>query len=505
MGCCKSTTASSNQYVERPEDGRNSRDEVSQEWKEKLSTQMRVSTVFGLVNKEDAEAEDKRELEKLENNGEAVEASAAPAEGAEQARQESKDSSAEAAAAAAAAIEEMVRRLDIRVSETREKVKGLLAVGSLFDAEKVLMEAITAISLEAACEERQQAFDALRHSEEYSQTLAKLIFFEERTKRVMEKADLTDKTWKVAAIIPVDYKALGMELTPEGDKALTKEDRFMNMYWRKIGDQAEVRMQCMIPTRLANIPPAESVLTAWVALNSETELFDQWHPIIAGKGPIELVPRGPYYNLWHTCTKIMMMKMVALQEQRMFFNSDSGGHLLLTDDLPEDAPEWKQFPPPKSFKLDPDCVKISTVTLPQENATFMSVHLEVDFKSPPPAWLLKMIMEWVLPEICRRLLKASIKTVKPGGLWRPDIENDRNGLYKVCREHADKAEELSRQRGHLYSTRDPPPVEMLYGRTQSLTNFETEGGKLVMRQNSKPAVPDENNLDATAEALTTSL
>lgn len=391
------------------------------------------------------------------------------------------DNAAEASKSAVAPMDEdTTTKLEEYFNAATKACREKLAGGSIFEAEKILMDSLASFDIDTLAPEVRRAkleeySERLRQTNEYSETLALLRSYEEGVAFAVETVDPA-AGWLLAAEVPVDYPALGMELSPEADVAITKDIRVINIYWRKCpSGRIEVRIAVILPTRPANVKQTLSCLHAWIAMNAETELFSTWHPIVAGNGPIELEARGNHFNLWHLCVKIMFLKLVSLQKERMLFNHETGSHVLLVNDLPETDPLWEKHPPPKGFKQDPDCSDLTAAFICQEHTCFMAVGIATEFKSPPPTWIVKLMIEWVIPEMVRRLLKSSMRCLKEDGAYFPIITADKDGLYAETARLVDAAPEHDRSRDGsnvVYSPKKFPPPESLSSRARSLTKLE---------------------------------
>lgn len=350
----------------------------------------------------------------------------------------------------------------------------------LFDAERILMDAIDAIDVNnpVGRNERIAALDKLRASQSYQDVLSRLRHFEEVVKFSLQDEDATGaEEWKLAASVPVDYKGLGIELSPEADVAIAKEDRTIGIYFRVVEGKTHVRLRLVVPLKPANIDQSISVLTVWNALIAEFPLWHTFHPIVAGNGPVELTPQSPYYNLIHVLLKVFWLKPAQVQEVHTMFNFDSGVELLSLEDLPPGAPVKAQHPPPQGFVLTEDVIKTFNLIIPQRHTCFFNTTIVMDFKKPPPQWIMSWFLSWVMPEIVRRMFKTGVKSVlSRDAPHMTAIQKDASGLYSVISRLVDNAAEREAQVSSApYSPRNPPCAEVIAARARSLIKYEESG------------------------------
>lgn len=351
---------------------------------------------------------------------------------------------------------------------------------SVFDAEKVLMDAVASLDLEngPGSEEQRKAFETLRQSEEYIEVLAQLRDYEQRVEFAMQRLDAAGGSeWKLAGKHSTDFKALGMTLSPEADAALNPEDRFFLVYWRMLDGRIEIQITVVLPTRPSNMPEQFSQLTACVSQLCENEFIPNWNPVVPTP-PANLQPRAPFFNVWSVLDKFIVWKKAHIQVERMFFNPETGAFLHVAKDMPQDHDLWRQHPPPSSHALDPDTLDFSVVVLPQEHTTFMQFSLVQSMKSPPPQWVVKMFMEWVVPTSGLRAMARLMPSLKVGTAQRAVIDEDRYGVYALAARLNDTAVRLDRERndGVKLNASNKPPPELVSRRARSLTKFEDKIG-----------------------------
>lgn len=368
---------------------------------------------------------------------------------------------------------------EVAVGEALRVCRAELDRGNVFAAERALMAALEPLTdPEAPCAEvRRAAAERLRATGEYRSTLSLLTDYERSVEKVLaaEGASAPDGAgaWLLSSEVPVNYQALELELGTDLDASLAKEDRVISVYWRQGCGRLEIRMQAVLPTRPANA--TRPLLAGWVAMNVETELYDTWHPIVAEKGPREMVPRGPYRNLWQFMTKILLYRVVELQEERMFFNHETGAHVMVVEDFPEGHELWDTHPAPKKFKINPNTTTLRVVALTQEDRTFFGVHLESGFDHPPPATVLKLMISWVCPEVVRRLLRTGARCLRSDGPYAEPIQADSHGLYAECESLVESARARDREAGCTeirFGSKKPPTADRISARAKSLTKFD---------------------------------
>lgn len=347
----------------------------------------------------------------------------------------------------------------------------------LFDAEKILMDAIEAIDLTnpSGRNERLVALDILRRSSSYRDVLARLQAYEDRICFALQSDDEIGEgeEWKEAASVPIDYKALGMELSPEADKAVSKEDRTIGIYIRTVQGKTHLRIRMLLPLKLVNIDQSISVVEIWNALLAEFQLWHTYHPLVVGNGPVELTPKSPYYSMLQILFKVLIFKIAAVNEVYTMFNFDSGAEMFVMEDLRPDSPVRAQYPPPTGYRMGNDVIQSTTIMIPQQHTLFGTTVMVMEFEKPPPQWALSWFCSWCMPELVRRMFRSGVKSVSGDGPHRTAIREDATGLYAAVNRFVNNAVERDvLTRTAPYTPRNPPKAEVIASRARSLTKFD---------------------------------
>lgn len=361
------------------------------------------------------------------------------------------------------------------VEVARSGCREAIGRGDIFGAERRLSEAVRALGAGGeGCEFRTTALERLRTSEEYRKALGQIISYEQAVARVLDSSDDGDESWTLAAEVPVEYKSLEVELSPECNAALPKESRVIRVYWRLTEGRLEIRIAAVLPTMPANT--TDSTLVGWVAMNLETDLYHTWHPVVYGNGPAVVEKWSTHHSLCRVMLKILWLKMVQLQEQYVFHNFESGAHVLLIEDLPLEHDMWQKHPAPDKFQANPDPATMSVVLLPQELTSFVGVHLVSVMHTPPPSMILKLLVSWVFPEVVRRVLRAGARCLAGSGPHASLIQQDATGLYGEARRLVIRARELdaARKTAVSFTPNCLPSVRDVIVRSWSLRDFEAE-------------------------------
>jgi len=203
---------------------------------------------------------------------------------------------------------------------------------------------------------------------------------------------------------------------------------------------------------------------------NEIRLYNTWHPVIVGDGPKELQPVGPYENLWHLMSKIVLLKLVQIQKVRMFFNHETGCHVLLIEELPPANEAWKKHPAPSGYTPAPTSNTITVVCAVQEHTTYFGAYIKSDGEKTIPNWLISLVVSWIFPEMIRRLLRAGARALKADGPHYPLIEADKQGIYAETQRLVDAGVRKAQQdeSSVRYGPQTMPPIDAVTKRARSL-------------------------------------
>lgn len=363
------------------------------------------------------------------------------------------------------------------IDKAVEVATGLIEQGDVFASEAALMEAIDNVNGDNRfpSDVKSAAFERLRQSPCYQSTLDVLKKFEGAVDAVLGPESDSAIPWRKSAEIPVDYKGLEVELSPEVDAMIAKDDRIVPLFWRPSEDKKnfEVRLGLILPTQAANLN--YPTVMGWIAMNAETQLHHKWHPIIHGDGPTELKPRQRYDNLWQAMLGVLFLKLCVIAKVKSFYNKETGSHVYLIEELPPTDPLWQDHPAPKGYTAAPSWNTLSVVCVVQEHTTYFGVHLFAQGKDPLPNTLVSILVSWVFPEILRRLLRAGSRALKSDGPHYPLIEEDALGTYGETKRFVENAVQRDHaQGGARYGPKSKPSADVVKKRARSLLQFEAE-------------------------------
>jgi len=318
--------------------------------------------------------------------------------------------------------------------------------------------------------DRQQALvELIRSSSEYLETLTAVREMEDIAKEVLGPSNINGQ-WTLGAEVKIDYASLGLHVDEATRRSLQPDGNTVKIYYCVSGRRLDIKMSGLTPTSAGLLP----ALAGFVAMYHETSLWDTWHPIISGKGPVELWPRRPYHNLWHVSVTHLFTKYVELVEERMYFLRDSAVFMTGLDGKEPNDGMWQSYPPPPSFKVLPGVNKTKSVIVVQKHTTAFSMVASTVGDVALPQFVVKFIVSWLLPEIVRRILKAGAACCKDGGPHNPYTNADVDGLYAECRLLAARAAELDDRLGRkVFRPNDmPTPDIVLRGRKGNLVELE---------------------------------
>merc|ERR1712048_1361875 len=275
--------------------------------------------------------------------------------------------------------------------------------------------------------------------------------------------------WTSGAEVKIDYASLGLQVDEATSRLLQADGNTVKIYYCVSGRRLDIKISGLTPTSAGFLP----ALAGFVAMYHETSLWDTWHPIISGKGPLELWPRLPYHNLWHVPVTHLFSKYVELVEERMYFLRDSGIFMMRLDGKEPTHDMWKTYPPSSPFKVLPGFNRTKIVSVVQKSTTTFSMVATTVGDVALPHFIVKFIVTWLLPEIVRRMLKAGVACCKDGGPHSPFTKADADGLYKECQQLAARGAELDDLTNRkVFRPHDMPAPDVVCRRTNSLLEFE---------------------------------
>jgi len=313
------------------------------------------------------------------------------------------------------------------------------------------------------------AIDALRASREYAEVLEQVREIEQIASDVLgESCSLG--SWTLATEVKVDYAALGIPIDEAAAKVLKGDGSLIKIYYCHSGKNLDIKLSGVMPTGSGGHLPS---VAGFVAMYIETALWNTWHPLISGKGPIELWPKRPYRNLWQVPLTLFMHKLVEMVEERMHFLRDEGVFIMNLDGKEPDHEYWKLHPPPAPFKQLPGVNKAKSVITTQKHTTAFTFVMSTVGTSALPGFIVKFIVTWLLPEIVRRMLKAGGASCRAKGPHEKATQEDALGLYAECQRLAARGAELDELLGRKpYTPQEMPTPDIILGRSSSLVVCE---------------------------------
>mmetsp|Transcript_1564 Transcript_1564/g.4028 ORF Transcript_1564/g.4028 Transcript_1564/m.4028 type:complete len:456 (-) Transcript_1564:67-1434(-) len=373
-------------------------------------------------------------------------------------------------------IEDPFAKVEAIVEDALKDVAESLAQDDWFVAERVLMDAIELLQEEGEIGEK--GIERLKQSESFKRVLKALREYEEVTAAALGTGGSdAGPEWKLAAEVPLDYKALKMILSAEAEAALPKEDRVITFYWRQLPDGgAQVRASAALPVEPANAQ-GKNTLMAWLALVLENELASTWHPIVVGNGPKLIEPRTKWRTIWMNLQKLLFFKQAIIEELHHFANEDTGVIVTRAVQHPDNAENkalWEKNPPAKGYTKSPDCFNITVVCVPQQHTCYFNGCIHLTFKSPPPGFLLKVLATWLFPEMIRRMLKATMSCLAQDGPYHPLLTEDKFGCYALTKKMVQtgaEADKAGAHEGKILGPRVAPKASVVTNRAKSLTKF----------------------------------
>jgi len=351
--------------------------------------------------------------------------------------------------------------------------QACLDVGDIIGAEAAIMDELgrlEASSLDGP--NAHAAIEFLRASEQYSATLGFLRDMGKLAEEVLEN-DPSEGKWTLGADVKCDYASLGIPIDEVTQKVLLQhpDTSSIKIYYRLNGKHMDVKIDCLLPTQTPSSLPCVAGL---VAMYHETGLWNVWHPILVGKGPLELWRRRPFHNLWQVPTKVFMQTYVEMVEERMFFVRDTGVFLMSLDGKASHHEFWTRYPPHNSsWKILPGRNTFRAVSVTQKRTTATSIVSSFEGDIALPEFLVKFVVSWLLPEIVRRMLRAGAQCLSHGGPHGPAVQADADGIYARCKELATRGAELDEANGRkAFSSGNMPTADVVKGRARNMLSFE---------------------------------
>lgn len=396
---------------------------------------------------------------------------------------------------------EVFQSVEVAVKESLHACRARLDLGDANGAEVALAQVLRQVETSRLSpHEVRLLLDFVRTSPEYKEALDLLREMEAVAEAALGN-DGEDGAWKLGSEVKVDYAALGFPVDEAAAKILLPDHDIVKIYYRLDGKRLDIKVSAVIPTKS---PTALPILAGMAAMYHETGLWDTWHPVMMGKGPIELRKRGPYHNLWHLPQKVMMRKVCELAEERMFFVRDAGIYMMAMDGRPASDELWRAHPAPLSCKPVPGYNQTRLVCVAQEHTTAASILTTVVAEAPIPEFFVKLAVSWLVPEILRRMLKAGSQCFLSGSPHAPCMDADSEGIYEECRRLAARGAELDALTGRgPYTPSNMPTPDVVKRRAGNVLAFEEDfvGGRVAWASAPSPAAKGSFSHASSAEAL----
>lgn len=315
---------------------------------------------------------------------------------------------------------------DALTREALASCRSYLNIGDVFSAEKALLG--TATLLISRGQTRRAALNRLVRTKEFTSTKAMLQKLDRVATDVLAAG--SDAEWSLAAEVPIDYRALGLEVDEDTAAELhAGRHNIIKILYRLNGKQVEMRFDTALPTYMPGGLPS---LVGWVAMWAETQLWHTWNPTVLGLGPVELRPRGLFKNTWHTLSSIMFKRIVSLQESFAVCDHAAVAHALVIEGKGAEDPQWRQHPPPQGFGIADDVVTLRALASPGRRTTYLGMVITAESRVALPEMLLKFCLKRILPETARKMMAAIASACAGAGPHHECISRDEHGTYKEC-------------------------------------------------------------------------
>mmetsp|Transcript_27972 Transcript_27972/g.63282 ORF Transcript_27972/g.63282 Transcript_27972/m.63282 type:complete len:458 (-) Transcript_27972:103-1476(-) len=354
---------------------------------------------------------------------------------------------------------------------TLQVCRDHLSVGDALAAERALVTFIEELEgSDLAAEQRDLKMQHMRSSEEYVQTLSLLRILQGAIDMALGSSPDSEADWTLGTEVGVNLPALGVHVDEATARALGPEGAKVRIHHRKNGKHLQLRITSVLPSRTPSGWPS---VAGFLAMYAETGLWDSWHPVIHGHGPVELTPRGAHHNVWHVITSLLLKKAVEIQVMRTFLVQEAGVFVISIDGTPPEHEMWKTYPPPGRISKVPGCTAYKIVAIPQENTTLFTVSVSATMDKEIPQWLINLLVTWLLPELTRRMLKAGAQSLTVGGPHMEHIQADKLGIYQAIRKLSEQGAELERTKCHpRFSPGNMPSPDIIRNRKGNLLSMD---------------------------------
>lgn len=367
--------------------------------------------------------------------------------------------------------------MSIGVAAAIAKAEEALKVEGFLAAEAALYEAAT----EFQSSGDDGALRKLRSSLLYKRILQKIQLFEREAGHALTSLE----GWEAVTEFRVNYKAPGLDgvwqdvIGQDGDRC--------QIFSKIDGCVLNIKVLSEFPAK--HPASGRPYLFSYIGMWDELDLWHTWHPIVVGNGPAEVNPRTRDELLHELCWKLTFppLKEAEIAEVNSFFWKEEAIFFQVSQML-GDTDERTKMKPPKGFhrKVDPGVVRNLVINQGTSNAVVVMISLEL--KITPPAWLVKLLVRWLVPTIAQNMFDIGLPAISKGQ-YVERFEKDTYGLYKTLLEVSDAGPQCEARRKHKYrpglsSTMSGfPGIDLIHNRKNSLVSFEKQ---LKLSSNNAP-------------------